>query len=165
MKQVSVPLGRYIDPVVVQPWFGANYYEGRIVPVAHGGLDNIDVSAPGAGTLATNTAAPAAATTAATTAAITLTNAIAALTGSSSSSSNVHGDGTGSQTPGSSRMMARFAFNEGGIERFHKALEHAYSVARARHRDGGAQQRQQQEEVLPLYESAGAGAGIPPEYQ
>lgn len=102
LKQLSLPLHRWSQPTIGQPWFGPNYYEGEVRPAPGGGL----------------------------------------------------------QLGGGIVLKAKFIFNEGGIERFHKALEAAYAAARERQR----QKSSDTPEDLPLYEPEGAGPGVPPDY-
>lgn len=102
MKQLSIPLARWLQPTIGQPWFGPNYYEGEVKPTPGGGL----------------------------------------------------------QLGGGIILRAKFVFNEGGIERFHKALEAALAIARERHRNKGPVE----EEALPLYDPIGEGSGVPPGY-
>lgn len=102
LKQLTIPLQRWISPMIGQPWFGPNFYEGEVNPVPGGGL----------------------------------------------------------QLGGGIVLKAKFIFNEGGIEKFHKALESAYNVARERHRNRNTTV----DEPLPVYEDAGEGSGVPPTY-
>lgn len=44
LKQVILPLHRWISPTIGQPWFGPNYYEGTVRPSPGGGLDAIDAT-------------------------------------------------------------------------------------------------------------------------
>ncbi|CCG80864.1 protein of unknown function [Taphrina deformans PYCC 5710] len=69
--------------------------------------------------------------------------------------------GGGLQLSGGIILRAKFIFNEGGIERFHKALEAAFATARERHRNRAAGAP---EDILPVYESVGEGNGVPPTY-
>lgn len=103
LKQLSIPLQRWLNPKVGQPWFGPNFYDGEVKPAPGGGL----------------------------------------------------------QLGGGITLRAKFSFNEGGVEKFHKALEAAYATAQERHRNRSAGAA---EEVLPLYESIGEGSGVPPTY-
>lgn len=104
LKQLSIPLHRWIQPTIGQPWFGPNYYEGEVRPTPGGGL----------------------------------------------------------QLGGGIILRAKFIFNEGGIERFHKALEAAFATARERQRLRGS--TSVEDEPLPLYEDNGQGSGVPPQY-
>lgn len=104
LKQVSIPLHRWLNPTVGQPWFGPNYYEGEVNPSPGGGL----------------------------------------------------------QLGGGIVLKAKFIFNEGGIERFHKMFQQVFIAASLRHQQRSA--TNQQDEPLPLYQDPGEGSGVPPEY-
>ena len=42
VKRLILPYNRFREGRVQQPWFGANYYDARILPIKGGGLDQID---------------------------------------------------------------------------------------------------------------------------